>query len=53
MFLQIELLYFLVMIAVFILLVLLVKMPSGIAMMVSAVVGMALSAIISKTEFSL
>ena len=53
MFLQIELLYFLVMIAVFILLVLLVKMPSGIAMMISAVVGMALSAIISKTEFSL
>ena len=53
MFFQIELLYFLVMIAVFILLVLLVKMPSGIAMMISAVVGMAMSAIISKTEFSL
>ena len=53
MFFQIELLYFVVMIAIFILCVLLFKMPAGIAMMISAVFGCALSAIISHTEFSL
>ena len=53
MFFQIELLYFVLMIGVFILCVLAFKMPAGISMMISAVIGMALSAIISHTEFSL
>lgn len=50
---EIELLYFVAMIATFIVLLLAVKMPSGIAMMVSALVGLVLSAIFSDTEFSL
>ena len=50
---EIELLYFVAMIATFIILLLVVKMPSGIAMMASALVGLALSAIFSDTEFSL
>ena len=53
MFFQIELLYFVLMIAVFIVCVLAFKLPAGISMMISAVIGMALSAIISHTEFSL
>ena len=53
MFFQIELLYFLVMIAVFIVMLLLVKAPSGISMMVSALVGGILYCIISGEQFSL
>ena len=53
MFFQIELLYFLVMIAVFIVMLLVVKAPSGISMMVSALVGGILFCIISGEQFSL
>ena len=53
MFFQIELLYFLVMIAVFIVMILVVKAPSGISMMVSALVGGILFCIISGEQFSL
>ncbi len=53
MFFQIELLYFLVMIAVFIVMLLVVKAPSGISMMVSALVGGILYCIISGEQFSL
>ncbi len=50
MFFQIELLYFVVMIGVFILLVV-KKMPAGLALIISSIIGALLSAIISKTEF--
>ena len=53
MFFQIELLYFLVMIAVFIIMILVVKAPSGISMMVSALAGGILFCIISGEQFSL
>lgn len=53
MFLQIELLYFVLMLATFIILVLAAKMPSGLSLMISAVVGAVFSAIISKTPFEL
>ena len=53
MFFQIELLYFLVMIAVFIVMLLVVKAPSGISMMVSALVGGILFCIISGEQFSI
>lgn len=53
MFFQIELLYFVIMIVVFIALLLFAKAPSGIAMMVSALVGGALYCIISKESFSI
>jgi TRAP-type C4-dicarboxylate transport system permease large subunit len=52
MFFQIELLYFIVMIGVFILLVV-KKLPAGLALIISSVIGALLSAIISKTEFQL
>ena len=48
MFFQIELLYFVVMISVFIVLVTLAKVPSGIAMMASALIGGILYWIVSK-----
>lgn len=51
MFFQIELLYFVVMIATFCVLVLLAKLPTGVSLMASAVVGAILSAIFSKTSF--
>lgn len=53
MFLQIELLYFVLMIATFIALVLAAKMPSGLSLMISAIVGAVFSSIISKTPFEL
>ena len=53
MFFQIELLYFLVMIAVFIVMLLVVKAPSGISMMVSALVGGILFCIVSGEQFSI
>ena len=53
MFFQIELLYFVIMLAVFIVLLILAKMPSGIALMCSAIVGAIMSAIFSKTDLSL
>lgn len=52
MFFQIELLYFIVMIGVFILLVV-KKTPAGLALIISSIIGALLSAIISKTEFQL
>jgi len=51
-FFNVELIYFLVMIAAFIVFLLVLKMPSGISLMLSAIVGCALGAIISGTEFS-
>ncbi len=53
MFLEIELLYFIIMIAVFIVLMLLFKVPSGLSLMASAVVGLILSTIFSHTSFEL
>lgn len=53
MFWTIELLYFVIMIGVFIALMLAAKMPSGLALMVSAVVGVALSFAFSGTSFEL
>ena len=53
MFLEIELLYFIIMIAVFIVLMLLFKVPSGLSLMASAVVGLVLSTIFSHTSFEL
>lgn len=50
---QIELLYFVVMIGVFVLLLLKFKMRAGLALMVSSIVGAVLSAIISKTDLSI
>ena len=52
MFFQIELLYFLVMIGIFILLVL-KKIPAGLALIVSSVIGALLATIFSKTDFQL
>lgn len=52
MFFQIELLYFIVMIGIFILLVL-KKIPAGLALIVSSVIGALLSTIFSKTDFQL
>lgn len=53
MFLEIELLYFLIMIIAFVALMLIFKLPSGICLMVSAVIGAILSAIFSNTSFEL
>lgn len=53
MILEIELLYLVAMLATFIVLLLVAKTPSGIALMAAAIVGCALSAIFSGTEFSL
>ena len=50
---EIELLYFVAMLAVFVILLLVVKIPTGISLMVSAIIGAALSAIFSGTEFTL
>lgn len=50
---EIELLYFVAMLAVFVILLLVVKIPAGISLMVSAIIGAALSAIFSGTEFTL
>lgn len=51
MFWTIELLYFIVMIAVFIVLMLVAKLPSGLSLMASALVGVVLSWAFSGTEF--
>lgn len=51
--LQIQLLYLVAMIATFIVLLLWAKLPSGICLMLSAVVGAILSAIFSNTPFDL
>ncbi|MBQ7275659.1 MAG: TRAP transporter large permease subunit [Bacilli bacterium] len=51
MLLQIELIYFIVMIGVFVALLLGAKLPSGLCLMASALVGMVMSAIFSKTAF--
>ena len=48
-----ELLYFVLMIGTFIALLMLAKLPSGICLMASAVVGAVASALISKTDFAL
>ena len=53
MFLEIELLYFVIMIAVFIVLMLVFKVPSGLSLMASAVVGALLSFAFSGTKFEL
>lgn len=53
MFWSIELLYFVLMIAVFIVMLLWAKLPTGLSLMASAVVGFILSAIISGTAFDL
>lgn len=50
---EIELLYLVAMIGTFVALLLIFKMPSGIALMISAIVGAILSAIFSGTEFNL
>ena len=50
---EIELLYLVAMIGTFVALLLIFKMPSGIALMISAIVGAILSAIFSETEFNL
>lgn len=51
MFWTIELLYFVVMIAVFVVLMLVAKLPSGLSLMASALVGVLLSWAFSGTEF--
>ena len=53
MFWSIELLYFVLMIAVFIVLLLWAKLPTGLALMASAVTGFIFSAIISGTAFDI
>lgn len=53
MFFEIELLYLVAMLATFIVLLLVCKTPSGIALMASAVVGAVLSAIFSGTDLSI
>ena len=53
MFLQLELLYFVLMIGAFIVLLLFAKLPSGLCMMISSLFGGILSAIISKTPIGL
>ena len=53
MLLQIELLYFLIMIAVFVVLMLVCKLPSGLSLMASALVGAILSYFFSHTAFEL
>jgi len=53
MFWQIELLYFVIMIAVFIVLLLWAKVPAGISLMASAIIGMILSAVITGTDLSI
>lgn len=50
---EIELLYFVAMIATFIVLLLVCKLPAGISLMISAIVGLILSGIFSATEISL
>ncbi len=50
---EIELLYFVAMIATFIVLLLVCKLPAGISLMISAIVGLILSGIFSGTEISL
>lgn len=50
---EIELLYFVAMIATFIVLLLVCKLPAGISLMISAIVGLILSGIFSGTEVSL
>lgn len=50
---EIELLYLVAMLATFVVLLLVAKTPSGIALMASALVGLVLSAIFSDTELSL
>ena len=53
MFFNIELLYFVLMIGAFIALLLWAKLPSGLCLMISAVIGIVASAIISGTPFDL
>lgn len=53
MFFNIELLYFVLMIGAFIALLLWAKLPSGLCLMISAVIGIVASAIISGTSFDL
>jgi len=53
MFLQIELLYFVLMIGAFIVLLLFAKLPSGLCMMISSLLGGVLSFFISKTPLGL
>ena len=53
MLLQIELLYFVLMIGSFIALLLWAKLPSGLCLMISAVIGAVVSAIFSQTPFDL
>lgn len=52
MFFQIELLYFVVMLAVFVLLIL-KKLPAGLALIISSIIGALLAFIFSKTDFSI
>ena len=51
MLLQIELIYFIVMIGVFVALMIGAKLPSGLCLMASSLIGMIMSAIFSKTAF--
>ena len=53
MFLQIELLYFVLMIGGFVALLLFAKLPAGLCMMVSSLIGGIVSAIITKTPLGL
>lgn len=53
MFFNIELLYFVLMIGAFVALILWAKLPSGLCLMISAVIGIVLSAIISGTPIDL
>lgn len=53
MFWNIELLYFVIMIAAFIVLLLFAKLPTGLCLMISAVLGFVLSAIISNTSWDI
>ncbi len=53
MFWEIELLYFVAMIATFVILLLVCKLPAGISMMISAIVGLVLSGIFSQTDISI
>ena len=53
MFLQIELLYLVLMLGIFIALVVAAKMPAGLALIISSIVGMLASTIFSKTEFAI
>lgn len=50
---EIELLYFIAMIVAFILLLVICKIPAGISLMISSIIGLILSAIFSKTDISI